>query len=292
VADAPPYPLAPQEGPDWRKHRKLAARGLRDLEYLPRSRTGWNATLAAHAFSVRRRLAGQADLNLWAAMRACPPSARYERLGRDALVLWHGTSAARAEKIARHGLFHKRGVWATVEPRIAHGYTRGRSSRFSVGSAMVVLVLDGEDMPAAFERQGRGGLIFRFHAALPPECVEYVLYDDRIEFVGGERAERPRPWGAARFKKRHGRWVPCSRPPVRFEEDHTYRTLDEWLELSIRRVLATLGPASGVEVFSCLYATIEPTEALEHRAIFAALDRLCGKPRPCRGGTRLFALKR
>ncbi|MDP7281169.1 MAG: hypothetical protein QGG39_14975, partial [Candidatus Poribacteria bacterium] len=62
----------------------------------------------------------------WAARHNCPASARYDELGDDTIVLWHGTSSTRAEKIAEFGLFHKRGLWTTLNPQIAHGYTRGR----------------------------------------------------------------------------------------------------------------------------------------------------------------------
>ena len=73
--------------PRWRKHKALVKSGFSDLAYVPRSSTGWNATLAAYAFAVRRALAGDADLGLWATMHACPASARYAELGRHALVL-------------------------------------------------------------------------------------------------------------------------------------------------------------------------------------------------------------
>ena len=52
----------------WRRNRKLVKSGFRDLIYLPRSRTGWNATLAAYAFSVRLKLDGSNDLSRWAMM--------------------------------------------------------------------------------------------------------------------------------------------------------------------------------------------------------------------------------
>jgi hypothetical protein len=291
----PADPLDVEEPTEWHKDRKLARHGYPDLAYLPRGRCAWNATLAAYAFSVRRRVAararsrqaGLADLNLWAAMHACPPSARYLQYGEDGLVLWHGTSAARAERIREHGLFHKRGVWSATDPRIAHGYARGRSRLYGAGSAMVCLLIRRS------EWEGRATVehddILRFHEHVPPECVEYVLWRDRIEFVGERRAARPKPWGAARFKRSGGRWVPRSRPPVRLDRDHAYRSLEEWLELSVRRIVRVLGRAAAVEVFSSLYATIDPWDALEHRQVLAALERLCGEPKSSPGGYRLFS---
>ncbi len=280
-------PEAPQDTTDWRKDRKLVRTGFKDLEYLPRARSAWNATLAAYAYSLRRQLAGSADLNLWAAMHGCPPSARYEQLGEDGLVLWHGTSAVRAEKIRQFGLFHKKGVWAALEPTVAHGFTRGRSRAYQAGSAMVVLLVSETEWQNKAEYSPT---VVRFHTNVPPECVAYILWDDRIELLEPHKAEQPKPWGIARFKKDQGQWVPISRPPVRLDEGHTYSDLTAWLELSIARILGILGSASAIEIFSPLYATVRPWDALEHKQIFAALERLCGAPRPARGGITLFSL--
>jgi hypothetical protein len=97
-----------------------------------------------------------------------------------------------------------------------------------------------------------------------------------------------RTW-SIHFKKKEGRWVPLSRPPVRFDDEHAYSDLGEWLYLSIERILSTLGSACAIEVFSSLYATINPWEALEHAAIFTALERLCHVSRH-RRGIRQFSL--
>ena len=66
---------------------------------------------------------------------------------------------------------------------------------------------------------------------------------------------------------------------MRFDGGDSYETLDEWLDLSVRRIFAALGEAAAMEVFSSLYATIEPAEALSHGAVFDALERLCRPPR-------------
>jgi hypothetical protein len=271
-----PHPhVTPEPQADWRKNRDVVRDGFKDLEYLPRSRTGWNATLAAYAYSARRQMAGTADLNLWAVMHGCPASARYQELGKDALVLWHGTSAVRAAQIAQHGLFHKRGLWTTLEPRIAHGYTRSRSQNFGAGSATVVLLLDRRAVTAGVHYDQESPEILRFYSGMPPESIEYILRDDRIEFLGREKAEQPKPWGTARFKRKGGRWVPLSNPPVRFDDEHAYGRKEDWLRLSIQRILSALGAASAVEVFSSLYSTIAPWSALAHEEVFDALERLC-----------------
>jgi hypothetical protein len=280
-------PSWPPEDP-WRKDRKLVRRGYGDLAYLPRTRTGWNATLAAYAFSARRGALGAANLNLWAAMHAVAPSARYLELGNDGLVFWHGTSAVRAARIRETGLAHKGGVWAATEPRIAHGYTRGRSAAFGAGSAMIVFLISKSDWDARATRESKD--IARFHTSIPPECVQYILWPDRVEFVGEQKVHEPKPWGIAHFKRSRGRWAPRSRPPVRLDAEQSYASFDEWLELSIRRILGVLGSAAAIEVFSSLYATLDPPDALEHGRILDELERLCLPPRPARNGVRRFHL--
>ncbi len=285
----PGHPLTSEPRTDWRRNRRLVRDGFKDLEYMPRSRTGWNATLAAYAYAVRRKVARAADLNLWATMHGCPASARYQELRRSALVLWHGTSAKRAERIREVGLFHKRGVWATFEPKIAHGYTRGRSLAYQAGSATVVLVVDTGEVRAGVDYDQNGPSIVRFHYGLPVEWIEYILWDDRVEFVGERKAHEPRPWGKARFKKKEGQWVPRSQPPVRFDDRRAYASKEEWLHLSIERIISTLGPSAAIEIFSSLYSTVDPWDALEHEDIFAALEEMCAIPRR-RHGIRLFSL--
>ena len=256
----------------------MVRKGLPGLEYLPREKCAWSATLAALAFGARREMDPAAALDRWARMHGVPASGRYVELGSRALVLWHGTSAERAEKIREVGLYPKKGIWATALPSLAHSFARGRGDRYLAGSAMIVLVFDREDMSVAFE-PAKEKQTLRFRSHLGPEYIEYVLWDDRIEFVGARRAHRPGPWGAAAFKKVRGRWVPRSRPPVRFDNAHVYETLDEWVTLSVRRVVGELGVAAPIEVFSALYATIRPMEALSHDAVFDALDRLCVRRR-------------
>jgi hypothetical protein len=223
-------------------------------------------------------------------MHGCPSSARYRELGEDALVLWHGTTARRAERIAQYGLFHKRGVWAALEPKIAHGFSRFRGRAYRAGSAALVLLLNRREVRAGVHYDEETAEVLRFHAALPAESIEYILWDDRIEFVGQEKARQPRPWGVARFKKKNGRWEPLSRPPVRFDAERGYDDLQGWLHLSIERILSAHGSAAAIEIFSSLYATIDPWEALRHQAIFLALERLCRASRH-KCGVELFSSK-
>ncbi|MBM3214240.1 hypothetical protein FJZ36_04920 [Candidatus Poribacteria bacterium] len=274
----------------WQKNRHAARDGFGDLDYLPRGKTSWNATLGALAFSTRRQIAGVADLNLWATMHGVSGSARYAELGSDAWVLWHGTTGERAERIAEHGLFSKGGLWTTFEPRIAHGYTRGRSRLYGAGSGMVVVVIDRRDAEIGTHYVRETEDIVRFHHGLPMDVVEYILLDREIIQIG-EPAREPRSWGRARFKRQSGQWVPTSKPPVRLDASRVYDDLEGWLRESIGRLLTTLGPTAAIEAFSSLYATIHPWEALTHEAIFGALEAYAQGSSLRRGrGTSVFQL--
>lgn len=268
----------------WSRNRAMVKRGYADLSYLPKSRTGWNATLAALAYYQRQHHFKRADLNLWAVMHGCPGSARYAELGDSALVLWHGTSRERAERIREVGLFHKGGLWTTTEPRIAHGYTRSRSGQFDAGSAMVVLVLDRGEIEEGVHYTHESPAIYRFHSGLDSQHIAYILWADGVEFCGGERVRGPScwgsgPWGTARFKRQGGQWVPRSQPPVRLDEEREYFNFDQWLALSVERILGALGSATALEVFSSLYATLDPWDALEHETLLDHLGRVATERR-------------
>ena len=269
----------------WRVNKKIIAAGFADLKYLPRTRGGRDATLACLAYGARLgQPPDQPDLNAWAARHGTTPSRRYEDLGDSALVLWHGTSRERAEKIRRHGLFHRRGLWTARDPRIPHAFCRGRSERFGVEGAVLCLVLDrnslveGDDYTV--DRQGN---VHRFHHGLDPEVVEYVLVHDAIEFTGEARARHCQPWHVGRFKKRQGRWVPMQHAPVRYGAATSYSSLSEFLALCVDRLLAEFGEVTTLEIFSTVYGCVQPWEALEHQAVFDVIELRCTpRPRPTR----------
>ena len=258
----------------WKRNKTDMAEECRDLKWLPRGRHGWDCTLASLAFGMRMEIPGAAaDLNAWASRHGVPPSARYAELGERALVLWHGTSRERADKIAAHGLFHKRGLWTARHPMISHSYCRSRSERFGTDGAVVCIVLDqsalveGQD----FTTEGNGSIL-RFHHPLPPEVVEYVLTHEEVRFTGIERAAGPRPWPAVRLKHVSGCWVPVQRPPVRFLASEQFSTLGEFLILCLSRLSHELGCFSAIEVFSVLYSLVRPWDCLEHGQIMDLLS--------------------
>ena len=275
----------------WKKNKRLAAQGLPDLAWVPKQRCGWDCTLIAHAYAMRRAIeGGKPDLAAWAARHGLPASAKYLALGEEVAILWHGTSRARAGKIAEHGLFSKGGLWTTSNPTIAHSFTRGRSERFATEGAMVCLVMDRREYE--FERdfvvEGNGG-IFRFHKGLPAHVVEYVLFHEAVQFFG-ERAPAAAPWPAAKFKKREGRWTPVQKTPARYDDEHGYSTPREFAELCVRRLLADLEVIGAIEIFAMLYSLITPRDAITHDDVFELIEDVC-KPLRKRQKLRTFALK-
>lgn len=273
----------------WKRNKRAAVRALHDLRYLPKGRCAWDSTLACLAFAARRAIEdGPPDLSAWAARHGLPASQRTQDLGEHARVLWHGTSRMRAEKIAEHGLFHKRGLWATLNPNIAHGFCRGRSERFGTEGAVVCIVLDRSELvrDLDFDVEGKGD-IFRFHHGLAPDVVEYVLVHEEIRFLGQHRASQPAPWPAARFKKRAGKWVPLQKTPVRYSASASYSSVADFARLCLGRLLAELAEITALEAFSTLYACVEPWDALAHDDVFALIEESC-TPHRRRGKLHTF----
>ena len=261
----------------WQKNRQLLSQGLRDLAYLPQQRCGWDCTLSSLAYGMREAINHRtADLGAWAARHGVPASGRSQELGTDALVLWHGTSRQRAEKIVQHGLFHKRGLWATSDPAIAHGFCRRRSERFGAEGAVLCLVLDGGALSAGqdFELQGKGN-VYRFQHGLPPEVVEYVLTHEELHFTGRAKARHPPPWRTARFKRRSGTWLPQQQAPVRYSDAANYSSADEFARLCLDRLLAELVHVTALEVFSTLYSVVNPWAALAHNDVLDLIQQRC-----------------
>ena len=273
----------------WRTNKKAISQGLRDLKYLPRGRCGWDASLGALAYGVRMDVERRApDLNAWAARHGVAASKRYVELGPNALVLWHGTSKQRAERIAEHGLFHKRGLWAASHPAIPHSFCRGRAGELASEGALVCVVLDHAEMIEGrnYDCEGRGD-VFRFYHGLPPDVVEYILGHDEIRFVGTERARRPAAWPSAKFKKHSGAWVPVQRAPVRYSDSDRYSSVEEFAGLAVDRLLRELTEVTALEVFSTIYATLSPWDAIQHEVVLDIMSETC-VPHRHRGGWQAF----
>ena len=276
----------------WARNKRLVKSGGVDLWWVPRDRCGWDCTLAALAYRQRRMIEqGRADLNEWAVQHGLAASARYGELGHNAIVLWHGTSVERAEKIVEHGLFHKGGLWATLNPRIAHGSTRARSIRFGTEGATLCLVLDGRELVegANVEREGRDGEVYRFHHGLPPDALAYVLMPTEIRLCG-QRAKQPKAWPIGRFVKRHGRWTPMAKPPVRYNAVTSYSTVGQFVDLCVNRLLDEQPLVSALEVFSVVYALVQPWDAVRHEDVLEVIERRCA-PHGCAGGAHVYGAR-
>lgn len=272
----------------WKTNRKLVEAGFADLKYVPRERCGWDATLACLAYAARMDLAGRMpDLAAWAARHAVPASRRYCELGESALALWHGTGRERAERIAEHGLFHKKGLWTAAHPGIPHAFCRGRSEQFGTEGAVVCIVLDRRELVDGRDCEVEGnGSVVRFHHGLGPEVVEYVLVREGIRFTDRERARDPAPWPGARFRKRAGKWAPAQKAPVRYSDSAAFSSAKEFAALCIERLMEEFGEATALEMFSSVYAAIDPRDALEHRKLLKIIEDRCvpGRRRG-KGGT-------
>jgi hypothetical protein len=245
---------------------------------VPHGRTGWDFTLACLAYGMRLEIERRPpDLNAWAARHGAPAAGRYAELGDDALVLWHGTTRERADRIVEHGLFHKRGLWTARHPAIPHSFCRGRSERFGGEGAVVCIVVDARDVPgeAEFETDN----VVRFHHGLPPDVVEFVLVGGEIRFTGAERVRDPAPWPGETFVRRDGDWTPARRSPVRYSDGLSFSAPTDLAAICLERLLSELGEVSALEVFSCVYAAVRPSKALPHRRILELLEAHCTEGR-------------
>lgn len=265
----------------WKRNKGDLAHNFPDLEFVPHGRAAWNCTLSCLAYGMRMDIPGTApDLNAWATRHGVPGSESYARLGDAAMVLWHGTSRERAEKIAEHGLFHKKGLWAARHPNIPHALCRMRSERFGTEGAVVCLVLDGTQQVEGrdFESEGNGNVV-RFYHGLPPEVVKYVLVRAGIRFVGTDQASEPKPWPGARFKHSSGQWRPVQNAPVRFSQSEAFSTLREYARLCTARLLMQLNGVTPLEVFSVLYSLVDPWDCVRHADILDLLHSLSSQVR-------------
>jgi hypothetical protein len=77
---------------------------------------------------------------------------------------------------------------------------------------------------------------------------------------------------------------------VRLDGERSYSSLSTWLDASVERIMGALGCAAAADIFSSLYATIDPWDALEHDQVFDAIERLCRPIRRRVHQVRLFRL--
>ncbi|MDP6117842.1 MAG: hypothetical protein QF437_31740 [Planctomycetota bacterium] len=94
----------------WKKNKKLVSQGFRDLQFLPKERSGWDATLASLAYGLRRHIAGSApDLGDWAARHGVPASRKYRELGETRSCCGMGRAGREPKRSASTGFSTKGG---------------------------------------------------------------------------------------------------------------------------------------------------------------------------------------
>ena len=69
--------------------------------------------------------------------------------------------------------------------------------------------------------------------------------------------------------------MPVQRTPVRYSEAADYSTLQGFCRLCIRRLLTEMTEVAALEVFSTLYAAVDPREALTHSDILSLIEESC-----------------
>jgi hypothetical protein len=249
------------------------------LSGLPRlrgRRGHWDLTLIARCYECLKSRFGELDLNEFATLFGAAPSALHARTRGRNLVLWHGTSVARAEKILEHGFAHFKGVWMDEQTGIPFAFAQDRARQFDAKPAICVSVIDldlfreGQDF---YWEAGEHVVVFRHE--VPPWVVQYLITSQGIRFVGETRAQGPAIQPRVRFVKRDGGWAVPSQNPVLFRGKEPFRTTGEWLPLFCRHYLTTYGEADPVEIFTAVYASIHPQEAISRKDMLGCLVAHC-----------------
>ena len=93
------------------------------------------------------------------------------------IVLWHGTTASRAESILKQGFRAKRGgrrgIFFARNPCAARGYARGRASREGGKPALIMCSID---LGYYDEYERRGASVYAFkHESIASEVVRNVV---------------------------------------------------------------------------------------------------------------------
>jgi hypothetical protein len=65
------------------------------------------------------------------------------------------------------------------------------------------------------------------------------------------------------------------KPPVRYSDAAAYTSATEFAALCIDRLLLELGEITALEMFSTVYSTIDPWEAIAHSELLDLVDRKC-----------------
>ncbi len=235
----------------------------------------WDFLHIAEAYAARQQRVGSVTLNEFAVEHGGLASALYEEAQDHSLVLWHGTSLERAEKILEHGFFHCKGVWMALNTSTPLSFARNRAGQSGGRPAILISVIDLDAYrPGVHFDDARD---IRFMDDVPPEVVQYVLTDRDFRYVGKARARKHRLPTKARFVRKRGRWTAPTQNPAVFDAktDQTYRTAVEWLGLKLTRFFTGLSRATPMEAFCAVYATCDPTQAIPRDEVAEWLAANC-----------------
>jgi hypothetical protein len=254
-----------------RLHRRLKA------EKLLRGPKGeWDFLHLAEAYTARHQRRGDVSLNDFAVEHGALASALYEETKDHNMVLWHGTSVSRVEKILEHGFAHYRGVWMALKTSTPLEFARNRAAESEGRPAILISVIDLELFRSGVHFDS--GAEVRFRHDVPPDVVQYMLTDRDFRCVGGGRVRGHRLPAKAKFVHKEGRWVVPTQNPARFDAQQglTYTTASEWLDLKLSRLFTDHGRATRLEAFCSVYANCTPTAAVPRETVLDWLGSNCG----------------
>lgn len=264
----------PDRSDDAATRLRRMRRRLGELPFVKGSHAGWDLTFTAQAYEVQQRRDPKLSLNDFVTRHGAPSSALYEQTRDHNLVMWHGTTAERAELICKHGFAHFKGVWMDKSTKIPFSFAHSRTGQHGGVPAIVISVIDTQRFAEGHDYYWEiNGHVLVFQHNVPPDVVQYQLTDESFEFVGDKSAPGWRPTRRARFVRRGGKWVAPGKNPAYFDKDHRYRNLAEWLDLFVAELLEMHGPLQAIEIFSALYANCIPRHALSRQDIIEAVVR-------------------
>jgi hypothetical protein len=255
--------------------RKRLRRRLKLGDLLRGPKWEWDFLHIAEAYAARQQRGGQASLNDFAVEHGALASARYEETKEHNLVLWHGTSLERAERILEHGFLHCKGVWMALSTSTPLQFARNRAAECEGQPAILISVIDTEVYRPGVHFDE--GVHPRFRDDVPPEVVQYLLTDRGFKYVGKGRVPRHRLPAKASFVRRGGGWAAPTQNPAVFDAQQslTYTTASEWVHLKVAAFFAEQHRATPLEVFCAVYANCRPAEAVPREDLMEWLAGDC-----------------
>ncbi|MFQ6078164.1 MAG: hypothetical protein ACE5NJ_03385, partial [Thermodesulfobacteriota bacterium] len=122
--------------------RPALRRKLSQLSFLKGRKDQWNLTLIARSYECHIGREPNLSLNDFVTLYGAPPSRLYGQTRRHNLILWHGTTLERAEKILEHGFAHFKGVWMDQGISTPFSFARSRAEQFDAVPAILVSIID------------------------------------------------------------------------------------------------------------------------------------------------------